>query len=61
MLYDTALTLGQDVDLFWRRRRALTGASAIFWTSRALALVNFVVAMCEYAPRTQLVSVVISL
>ena len=54
MLFDHAITLGQEIDLFWRR--GWTGASAIFLLNRYLAVVNFVLAMCEYAPKTELVS-----
>ena len=53
MLFDHAITLGQEIDLFWRR--GWTGASAIFLLNRYLAVVNFVLAMCEYAPKTELV------
>ena len=53
MVFDHAITLGQEIDLFWRKR--WTGASAIFLLNRYLALVNFVLAMCEYAPKTELV------
>ena len=53
MLFDHALTFGSEVNLFWRGRR--TGASLIFLLNRYLALANFIIAMCEYAPHTQLV------
>lgn len=52
-MFDHVITLGQEANLFWSRR--LTGASVVFLLNRYIAILNFILAMCEYAPTTDFV------
>ena len=53
LVFDHVITLGQEANLFWSRR--LTGASVVFLLNRYIAIFNFILAMCEYAPTTDFV------
>ena len=53
LVFDHVITLGQEANLFWSRR--LTGASVVFLLNRYIAILNFILAMCEYAPTTDFV------
>ena len=46
VLYDFALTTGDEVRLFWNRK--LTGATVLFWLNKWLNVLLFVCAVSGY-------------
>ncbi|TFK85359.1 hypothetical protein K466DRAFT_622302, partial [Polyporus arcularius HHB13444] len=48
LVYEYIITFGQEVNLFWRGK--WTGASALFFLNRYLALISYILIMCEFVP-----------
>ena len=46
LVYDYILTLGQELQLFWKRK--LTGATVLFLINRYLFLFYIIISMCSY-------------
>ncbi|KAI0695098.1 hypothetical protein C8T65DRAFT_758477, partial [Cerioporus squamosus] len=54
LVYEYFITFGQEVKLFWRGK--WTGASALFFLNRYLALISYILIMCEFVPMSDKMS-----